>query len=385
MKYKSIQFSIIHSLSFFLCQTHTVLENEKLPDRLTETACDIMNLFGSQAEFEECKDTFNCKRPRIHDSLKTDVKSSQSSPNLCPKNVQNVNLNVDENRASSSANLQSTSRNSSNSSINSNKKGSPVNDLLNLNLNNPQPSPNSNPRPTNQNNDQSQPTIPCDLLGNFNLKNIDLLNDLSGDKSSPHQRSTNTSNLDLLNELFHNQTKQNNQAQSNPLPTSGPDLLVEPNVRPNGAYANESSSSKSNNIDPFDVLFSSPNATSTKSNGLRFPLSSTQPPLKPTQTKPTTSNASIPNNKFPTTASSNSSAFKQQSKPDYNRAYFNEQQAQASSANNGSKLSDDAFGDLLRGFSKNPQNDWNKNSGKSMAQLKREEMVGLKTNFFHLN
>jgi len=352
-------------ISFELDFTGTVMENEKLPDRLTETACDIMNLFGNQAEFEECKDTFNCKRPRIHDSLKTDVKSSQSSPNLCPRNV-----GLEE-RASSNSNLRTSSQNtsSSNSSINSNKnKESPINDLLNLNLNG---SSQQSPQSTNQSNSQpQQANIPCDLLGNFNMKNIDLLNDLMSNDKSSQQRPTNTSNLDLLNELFHNENKQNNESANNSLPTAGPDLLTEPNVRPNGAYSNEAASNASN-LDPFDDLFGNQASnSSSQSNGIpRFTLSSTQPPLKPTQTKPTTSNANIPK-QFSTTTNSN--AFKQQSKPDYNRAFFHEQPSQS---NNGPKLPDDAFGDLLSGFSKNPQNDWNKNSGKSMAQLKREEML----------
>lgn len=341
------------------------LENEKdkLPNRLSESACDIINLFDSAAEFEECKDTFNCKRPKIYDSLKPDVKSSQSSPNLCSKKV---NLNSSEehiNRGSHSSSNIYSSKNvaNSNGSINtaSNKRESPIDDLLNLNLNNASSS---------QSNNNNQPkTIPCDLLGNFNAQNIDLLNDLVSDDKSSQQRPTNTSNLDLLNELFH-KTKLNNQSQNNPTTSSGPDLLSEPN----GAFGNEN---KKSNLDPFDELFGTGSNTSSNSssnsatNGVKFTLNSTQPPLKPTQTKPTTSNAQSNNiPKF-----TNSSTFNQkQTRPDYNRAYFNE--PPPSTSNGGPKLAEDAFGDLLGDFTKNTQSDWNKN-GKSMAQLKREEMV----------
>lgn len=353
-------------------------------------------MFNSPDEFEECKDTFNCKRPKIHDSLKTDVKSSQSSPNLCPRNVQ-LNMNEEELNQpptpSSSSNVHS-SKNSSNSSINtSSKKESPVNDLLNLNLKDKR-SPQSNQSSHSSNHNrpsppqQNQPNIPCDLLGNFNAQNIDLLNDLmSGDKSSQQRRSTNTSNLDLLNELFHSETNPNGRNSGNPTASSGPDLLSEPN----GARASESvlnNKARANNLDPFEELFGSGAAAGgnsqpqpSTSNGLRFPLNSTQPPLKPTQTKPTTSNAkSNSTPKF--TASASSSAFQRPQKPDYNRAYFKEPPP---SNSNGPKLAQDAFGDLLGDFTKNAQGDWSKN-GKSMAQLKREEMVSRRLSFagFHL-
>lgn len=327
-------------------------------------------MFDSPDEFEECKDTFSCKRPKIHDSLKTDVKSSQSSPNLCPRNVQ-LNVNDEEFNqplTPSSSNVHS-SQNSSNSSINtSSKKESPVNNMLNLNLNDKRPSQSgqSNQATANQP-QQNQPDIPCDLLGNFNAQNIDLLNDLvSGDKSSQQRRSTNTSNLDLLNELFHSETNPNGgQSHSgNPTTSSGPDLLSEPN----GARASENlRNHQANNLDPFEELFGGASSGHSQhqpstGNGLRFPLNSTQPPLKPT-----TSNAKL--NNIPKFTSS--SAFQRPQKPDYNRAYFKEP---SPSSNNGPKLAEDAFGDLLGDFTKNTQSDWNKN-GKSMAQLKREEMV----------
>ena len=347
---------------------------------MTETTCDIINLFDSPDEFEECKDTFSCKRPRIHDSLKTDVKSSQSSPNLCPKNVQ-LNANDEESNqppTPSSSNVHS-SQNRSNSSINtSSKKESPVNDLLNLNLNDkrsPQVTPPSQSG-NSQQPQQNQRTIPCDLLGNFNAQNIDLLNDLmSGDKSSQQRRSTNTSNLDLLNELFHGQTNVNGGQShgGNGTASSGPDLLSEPT----GARANENPrNNQTNHLDPFEELFGGSAGSSSQqqqqpstSNGLRFPLNSTQPPLKPTQTKPTTSHAK--SNNIPKFTSSSSGAFQRPQKPDYNRAYFNEPPP---SNSNGPKLAQDAFGDLLGDFTKNTQGDWSKN-GKPMAQLKREEMV----------
>lgn len=259
--------------------------------------------------------------------------------------------------------------------------------MLNLNLNDSSSSQSSannqssnNGGVNNSNQQPQQNNIPCDLLGGFNLQNIDLLNDVrSGDKSA--QRSTNTSNLDLLNELFHNEpNKQHSQPSKLASAGAGPDLLGEPS----GAFGTDDNLLNSNkpnnsNLDPFEDLFGNSTSSSSSSNsnkatnGLKFPLNSTQSPLKPTQTKPTSSTA--PSNNIPKSDFINSSSNKQ-ARPDYNRDYFKEP---SSSAANGPKLPEDAFGDLLGGFTKNSQNDWNKNGGKSMAQLKREEMVNIKS------
>lgn len=267
-------------------------------------------------------------------------------------------------------------------------------DLLNLTLN----SPTKGSRSSQRQPDNLEEALLSDFGVTSSNNSFDLLNDIMSASASNNMspgnggpsigvRSENgagTSSVDLLEELF-----------AGPNSTPKPDLL---NQRPQQTDSMSSTIGATNSIpvprnastpnllgfDPFDQLPSMATSFKQASNDLLKPQKANVSSASGAgfKTDGAANGPTMPRvsslNAFGSSTASSSAAIHSSFKPDYNRSYFTDSKGGSNGTGLSSKVPNNAFDDLLKGFTKSPT-DWNasqqSNQPKSMAQLRKEEML----------
>lgn len=212
---------------------------------------------------------------------------------------------------------------------------------------------------TNVNNENIETlpnSIPSDLFTQTTQQHIDLLGEPSLIDNVSSQSNIKSDNLNILNDIFENPP---NQKADNKLNT--PLTPTKSNVSAPSMSRNTSTPNLTK-LDPLAELgsflsASHPNATSINAAAQKSKSNPTPAPIHRVSSYNTFQNSNSNGN----------------NRPDYSRTHFNEINQQPAAAAQGvnAKINEDHFEDLLGGF-KRSQND---NSHKSMAQMKKEEMV----------
>lgn len=195
-------------------------------------------------------------------------------------------------------------------------------------------------------------SIPSDLFAQTTQQHIDLLGEPSLIDNASSQSNIKSDNLNLLNDIFENPPNQKIDNKLNTPLTPTKSNVSAPSLSRNTSTPNLTK------LDPLAELgsflsASHPNATSI--NAAAQKSKSNPTPIHRVSSYNTFQNSNSNGN----------------NRPDYNRSHFSEVHQQPAAQGVNAKINEDHFEDLLGGF-KRSQND---NSHKTMAQMKKEEMV----------
>lgn len=302
-------------------------------DSLADSEC----LFESKAELEECHDIFSsCSNATNHEVFVEKPSKPQRPPPPIANNIDN-RPPITEPVSNNEKPLETDSDffNSLNWEATENLPETCL--LLNLDGD------------VSKNTEKNDANLE-DLIGDINL---------TDSNKAVENDSCSGTNVNLLNELFSVETK------ANTIPCQISNLGNAPPLKPMSAQPHQKISLQPNSLSGIQRNTSSPNLTKLDPFASLDPLAASAPTIAPS-VQPSASK--LQNHAIPRVNSYNSfQSF--QSRPDYNPNYFKENTSSTGTA----KAPGHEFDDLLAkgGFQKFTVD----NTNKSLAQMKKEEMV----------